>query len=192
MSGEEKSTSSVSTSQTEPVRSTTNVKDTTESRDTSRPYSKDLPLIIQAIGAGTVFGPEPQGPLVKDRTFAEERVPWIRWYHRVYRKYHPEPTPTNTIFYAPVDQLTDHWVTGYNTDLCGKYQKQLRMCHHLVGQPRKELCRDEQDDLSECLNDYKKILRRGYMYEHRVKQNKPFPEDPVIDGYNWHRFKYIS
>lgn len=26
----------------------------------------------------------------------------------------------------------------------------------------------------------------------RVKKNLPFPEDPLIDGYNWPSFKYLN
>jgi len=132
MSAKEKSTSSPSTPVAESAHSTATVTNASESPEVIVPYTRDLPLVIQAVGAATTWGPEPQRAIVKDHTYTEEHIPWIRWYHRVYRKYHPEPTPTNTVFYAPVDQLTDSWVVGYNTDLCGKYQKQLRMCHHLV------------------------------------------------------------
>ncbi|CAF0781829.1 unnamed protein product [Didymodactylos carnosus] len=121
----------------------------------------------------------------------EQVNPLLRWYRTVIHSFNPEPFPTKTVIYSPFDSFAENLFTGYGGS-CQKFAKQYRMCTHLLSQKRHDICKDEWDDYFECTHNLKKMLRYQYMYQHRVKKGLPFPEDPVIDGYNWPKFKYLS
>jgi hypothetical protein len=61
---------------------------------------------------------------------------------------------------------------------CAKIFKQYRMCTHMVKFRNLQLL---------------KTYVRLYVFSfYSVKKNLPFPEDPIIDGYNWPSFKYLN
>ncbi|CAF0804309.1 unnamed protein product [Adineta steineri] len=118
--------------------------------------------------------------------------PFVRWHRRWYRSKGVDPSPTVGVYYTPFNMALEPWAMGIGDHGCGKIFKQYRMCTHMMPSSHRYLCQHEKDDVRECMLAEKRILRHQFMYQHRVKKNLPFPEDPLIDGYNWPSFKYLN
>ncbi|CAF1114921.1 unnamed protein product [Adineta steineri] len=180
----------------------------------TRPYVAQMPALIRLIGHYTDSGRSmpTSGSSEAETAFLshqedeqEQRLtynhdtqpievinPFVRWHRRWYRSKGVDPSPTVGVYYTPFNMALEPWAMGIGDHGCGKIFKQYRMCTHMMPSSHRYLCEDEKDDVRECMLAEKRILRHQFMYQHRVKKNLPFPEDPLIDGYNWPSFKYLN
>ncbi|CAF0735510.1 unnamed protein product [Adineta steineri] len=180
----------------------------------TRPYVAQMPALIRLIGHYTDSGrsmpqagsPEAETAFRSHQEDEQEQQlvynqdtqpievinPFVRWHRRWYRSKGVDPSPTVGVYYTPFNMALEPWAMGIGDHGCGKIFKQYRMCTHMMPSSHRYLCQDEKDDVRECMLAEKRILRHQFMYQHRVKKNLPFPEDPLIDGYNWPSFKYLN
>ncbi|CAF1105663.1 unnamed protein product [Adineta steineri] len=180
----------------------------------TRPYVAQMPALIRLIGHYTDSGrsmptsgsPEAETAFLSHQEDEQEQRltynhdtqpievinPFVRWHRRWYRSKGVDPSPTVGVYYTPFNMALEPWAMGIGDHGCGKIFKQYRMCTHMMPSSHRYLCEDEKDDVRECMLAEKRILRHQFMYQHRVKKNLPFPEDPLIDGYNWPSFKYLN
>ncbi|UJR07699.1 hypothetical protein I4U23_011984 [Adineta vaga] len=180
----------------------------------TRPYVAQMPALMRIIGHYTDAGrpmpaagsPEAEAALRSQQEDEQEQRlvynhdtqpiekvnPFVRWHRRWYRSKGVDPSPTVGVFYSPFNMAIEPWAMGLGDTGCAKIFKQYRMCTHMMPSTQRSLCEDEKADVQECIHGQKRYLRQQYMYQHRVKKNLPFPEEPIIDGYNWPSFKYLN